>query len=135
MILQKRLHCLATVVSLTKRSVADNPFLFFPAACRLTDRLPMRDRFWSVSRIAERGHRSWRVVIVCCMSLLAAGVAAPVCAQVGMIAGAEGDGNENQNQLPFLLPVQPTDIAEAMEDFKRFAGRKQWEKAFKHLEK
>ena len=51
------------------------------------------------------------------------------------IAGVEGDEAENQNQLPFLLPVQPTEIGEAIEDFRRFASRKQWEKAFKHLEK
>jgi len=49
------------------------------------------------------------------------------------------DGDEeapaNEAQHPFLLPAQPTEIGEAMEDFRRFAGRKQWEKAFKHLEK
>jgi outer membrane protein assembly factor BamB len=51
------------------------------------------------------------------------------------IAGIEGDEEGTQNQLPFMLPVQPTEIGEAIEDFRRFAGRKQWEKAFKHLEK
>ncbi len=51
------------------------------------------------------------------------------------VAGVEGEDAEQQNQLPFLLPVQPTEIGEAIEDFRRFAGRKQWEKAFKHLEK
>lgn len=54
---------------------------------------------------------------------------------LNFVAGVEGEGSENQGQLPFLLPVQPTDIGEAIEDFRRFAGRKQWEKAFKHLEK
>lgn len=51
-----------------------------------------------------------------------------------MVAGTEPTEN-NPGQPPFLLPAQPTDIGEAMEDFRRFAGRKQWEKAFKHLEK
>ena len=55
-----------------------------------------------------------------------------------LVAGNEASGDEspeNNGQHPFLLPAQPTEIAEAMEDFRRFAGRKQWEKAFKHLEK
>jgi len=53
-----------------------------------------------------------------------------------MVAGnPAGDDDQTNQQLPFLLPVQPTEIGEAMEDFRRFAGRKQWEKAFKHLEK
>lgn len=55
-----------------------------------------------------------------------------------MIAGNEVGEEENpgqQGQLPFLLPAQPTEVGEAMEDFRRFAGRKQWEKAFKQLEK
>ena len=52
-----------------------------------------------------------------------------------MVAGAEPTENNNPGQAPFLLPAQPTEIGEAMEDFRRFAGRKQWEKAFKHLEK
>ena len=52
-----------------------------------------------------------------------------------LIAGDDVKDENKPVQLPFLLPAQPTDIAEAMEDFRRFAGRKQWEKAFKHLEK
>jgi len=61
--------------------------------------------------------------------------AGTVCAQA-LVAGNEGEeAAENQGQAPFLLPAQPTEIGEAMEDFRRFAGRKQWEKAFKHLEK
>lgn len=51
------------------------------------------------------------------------------------VAGVEGEEGQEQSQLPFMLPVQPTEIGEAIEDFRRFAGRKQWEKAFKHLEK
>jgi len=58
----------------------------------------------------------------------------PVSAQV-MVAGEESTEENAQTQPPFLLPAQPTEITEAMEDFRRFAGRKQWEKAFKHLEK
>lgn len=54
---------------------------------------------------------------------------------MAFVAGAENDDEESRNQLPFMLPVQPTEIAEAMEDFRRFSGRKQWEKAFKQLEK
>src|SRR5262249_50965243 len=50
-------------------------------------------------------------------------------------AGGDEEADPNQMQHPFLLPAQPTEIGEAMEDFRRFAGRKQWEKAFKHLEK
>ena len=46
-----------------------------------------------------------------------------------------GRKQPNSAQPPFLLPAQPTEITEAMEDFRRFVGRKQWEKAFKHLEK
>ena len=40
-------------------------------------------------------------------------------------------------QPPFLLPAHsPREMIEAApEDFKRYAGRKQWEKAFKHIEK
>ena len=59
------------------------------------------------------------------------------CAQpMNFVAGMENQEDAaNQNQLPFMLPVQPTEIGEAIEDFRRFAGRKQWEKAFKHLEK
>lgn len=58
------------------------------------------------------------------------------CAQpMRAVAGLEGEDEQAQNQLPFMLPVQPTEIGEAIEDFRRFAGRKQWEKAFKHLEK
>ncbi len=53
-----------------------------------------------------------------------------------LIAGDDEDPSKNNpSQPPFLLPAQPTEIGEAMEDFRRFAGRKQWEKAFKHLEK
>lgn len=53
----------------------------------------------------------------------------------GLIAGSEEKEGNNPVQAPFLLPAQPTEVGEAMEDFRRFAGRKQWEKAFKHLEK
>ncbi|MGE5191451.1 MAG: PQQ-binding-like beta-propeller repeat protein [Deltaproteobacteria bacterium] len=52
-----------------------------------------------------------------------------------LVVGNEDETTENKGQHPFLLPAQPTEIGEAMEDFRRFAGRKQWEKAFKHLEK
>lgn len=57
------------------------------------------------------------------------------CLGQGLIAGEEEKEGSNPVQAPFLLPAQPTEIGEAMEDFRRFAGRKQWEKAFKHLEK
>ena len=53
----------------------------------------------------------------------------------GLIAGEDVKEGNNPVQAPFLLPAQPTEVGEAMEDFRRFAGRKQWEKAFKHLEK
>ena len=56
-------------------------------------------------------------------------------AQVMIAGNEEEEGAANQGQVPFLLPAQPTEVGEAMEDFRRFAGRKQWEKAFKHLEK
>jgi outer membrane protein assembly factor BamB len=54
--------------------------------------------------------------------------------QVFVVGGNEG-ATANEAQHPFLLPSQPTEIGEAMEDFRRFSGRKQWEKGFKHLEK
>lgn len=46
----------------------------------------------------------------------------------------EEQAEDEQQQHPFLLPSQPTEIAEALDDFRRFVKRKQWEKAFKHLE-
>jgi outer membrane protein assembly factor BamB len=49
-------------------------------------------------------------------------------------ADEEQSEEEEQQAHPFLLPSQPTEIAEALEDFRRFVRRKQWEKAFKHLE-
>lgn len=65
-------------------------------------------------------------------SWIAAG--SPAHAQpMGLVAGVEPDAVQGQH--PFLLPQQPPDIGEAIEDFRRFAGRKQWEKAFKHLQK
>jgi outer membrane protein assembly factor BamB len=58
----------------------------------------------------------------------------PVGAQAPrLVAGVDEDAPQGQH--PFLLPAQPTEIGEAIEDFRRFAGRKQWEKAFKHLQK
>ena len=64
------------------------------------------------------------------------GATAEIARAQVLVAGNENeDSAENQGQHPFLLPAQPTEIGEAMEDFRRFAGRKQWEKAFKHLEK
>ena len=56
-------------------------------------------------------------------------------AQVLIAGDDEAESKDKPPQPPFLLPAQPTEIGEAMEDFRRFAGRKQWEKAFKHLEK
>ena len=56
------------------------------------------------------------------------------CGQFAVDAD-DAEAEKNPTQHPFLLPAQPTEIGEAMEDFRRFAGRKQWEKAFKHLEK
>ena len=64
------------------------------------------------------------------MSLRAANVNAQA-----LVAGDDKSEEDKSNQPPFLLPAQPPEITEAMEDFRRFVGRKQWEKAFKHLEK
>lgn len=67
---------------------------------------------------------------------------APAVAQfaVAIAAGEEEEDEEGEEgdepaQRSFLLPSQPTDIAEAMTDFQRLSGRQQWEKAFKELEK
>src|SRR6516164_3937121 len=87
----------------------------------------MRDRMLVRSSAATR--------VIAFLAVALASNAGTVCAQA-LVAGNEGEeAAENQGQAPFLLPAQPTEIGEAMEDFRRFAGRKQWEKAFKHLEK
>lgn len=52
-----------------------------------------------------------------------------------LMEGDEEAEVEGPAQPAFLLPTQPTEIAEAMQDFHRLAGRQQWEKAFKELEK
>src|SRR5262249_38632632 len=70
--------------------------------------------------------------------LVSLGWAAQPARAQALVAGNENSGDdapENNGQHPFLLPAQPTEIGEALEDFRRFAGRKQWEKAFKQLEK
>ncbi|WP_010584958.1 outer membrane protein assembly factor BamB family protein [Schlesneria paludicola] len=79
----------------------------------------------------------WRTLLLigCVVVIAPLSQSTPVQAQV-LVAGEDDTPGENKPaQPPFLLPAQPTEIGEAMEDFRRFAGRKQWEKAFKHLEK
>src|SRR5262245_20840726 len=74
-------------------------------------------------------------ILLAALAMLSTGRAAQAQA---FVAGNETSGDEtpeNSGQHPFLLPAQPTEIGEAMEDFRRFAGRKQWEKAFRQLEK
>lgn len=77
----------------------------------------------------------WALGFVVCCSLFVLVNDRPAAA-VDLVAG-NGDNEETENpqQLPFMLPAQPTEVQEALEDFRRYAGRKQWEKAFKHLEK
>ncbi len=73
------------------------------------------------------------VFALCCAVAILASFTNIARAQFG--EDEEPESEEAQAQPTFLLPAQPTEIGEAMEDFRRFAGRKQWEKAFKHLEK
>ena len=41
----------------------------------------------------------------------------------------------NDANQPFLLSSVPSDVTEAIADYRRYCGRSQWEKAFKQLEK
>src|SRR5262245_22425534 len=41
----------------------------------------------------------------------------------------------NDANQPFLLSSVPSDVTEAISDYRRYCGRSQWEKAFKQLEK
>jgi len=47
------------------------------------------------------------------------------------VAGAQ----PNDLNQPFLLSSVPTEVTEALADYRRYCGRSQWEKAFKQLEK
>jgi len=47
------------------------------------------------------------------------------------VAGAQ----PNDLNQPFLLSSVPTEVTEALGDYRRYCGRSQWEKAFKQLEK
>lgn len=85
------------------------------------------------NRLSPRCACRASLALACLLSLFCTATR-PLFAQgVGMVAGVEDDAVQAQH--PFLLPSQPTEIGEAIEDFRRFAGRKQWEKAFKHLQK
>jgi outer membrane protein assembly factor BamB len=99
----------------------------------------MRDRSHSARRTAFGvcRHPLAAVAVFLAAAAILGSPPRPARAQA-LVAGNEAAGDEspeNNGQHPFLLPAQPTEIGEAMEDFRRFAGRKQWEKAFKHLEK
>src|SRR5262245_43172860 len=99
----------------------------------------MRDRTHSARRTAcGVGRHSLTAVGIFLVAMAILGTPGHPAHAQALVAGNENSGEEspeNNGQHPFLLPVQPTEIGEAMEDFRRFAGRKQWEKAFKHLEK
>ncbi len=51
-----------------------------------------------------------------------------------MAMSVDEEVESNDLGKPFLLPAQSTEIAEAMEDFQRYAKRGTWEKAFKSLD-
>jgi outer membrane protein assembly factor BamB len=99
----------------------------------------MRDRSHSARRTASGvGRHLVTAFAILLATMVILGSTGHLARAQALVAGNEAAGDdspENNGQHPFLLPVQPTEIGEAMEDFRRFAGRKQWEKAFKHLEK
>ena len=46
-----------------------------------------------------------------------------------------GDNNANEPKRPFSLPAQKNEVAESLADFRRYAQKEIWERAFKALEK
>ena len=93
----------------------------------------MRDRLRTPTHLRLRLPARFLIGFCCVTAVLASAENVSRAQGVGLVAGEDDD--ETRGQLPFILPTQPTEIGEAIEDFRRFAGRKQWEKAFKHLQK
>lgn len=90
-----------------------------------------KDRVQSVGRSQDRQfHALWMTAHLTCV--LALWVPAAAYAQApALVAGVDADATQGQH--PFLLPQQPPEISEAIEDFRRFAGRKQWEIGRAHV--
>lgn len=71
------------------------------------------------------------------IGLVAALTSSRAEAQIVMAAPAiQADGNNaNEPKRPFTLPAQKNEVAESLADFRRYAGKETWERAFKALEK
>lgn len=57
-----------------------------------------------------------------------------VFAAPGVVVESNGD-NANEPKRPFTLPAQKNEVAESLADFRRYAEKGTWERAFKALEK
>ena len=67
-------------------------------------------------------------------TLLATHILAPSAA-LGQMGGAATDSSSDQQSRAFSMPVQPTEVTEALEDFARYRDKGTWERAFKALQK
>jgi outer membrane protein assembly factor BamB len=84
------------------------------------------------AKSVEHDSLRWRFLAVLVAGLMIS--RSPHCRAQVMFAAAAPTAASDMSQ-PFMLPTLSSEVVEAIQDYRRYVERSQWEKAFKQLEK
>ncbi|HWB10448.1 MAG TPA: PQQ-binding-like beta-propeller repeat protein [Pirellulales bacterium] len=92
----------------------------------------MNERLETASNSVLRLRASAMALAVGCLLSCASQARAQIVLAAPVVASEE---NPNEPKRPFTLPAQKNEVAESLADFRRYAEKTTWERAFKALEK